>query len=133
MTQDSTLGTDGRVAGPTRIDWKDVRKPEQFAEAARLIVRDFQGHEAHRQMDRLTNELLCNLGFYEGAELFARAVIEWHHPQLRYPFLRKPRWRCRLGIHEWVFDNESDVPWSSPELCVHCGARSSASLHEICP
>lgn len=133
MTQDSTSVIVGRAAEPTRINWRDIRTPEQFAEAARLIVRSYQGHEAHRQMDRLTNELLCNLGYGEGAELFTRAVLDWHHPQLQYPLPSKPRWRCRFGFHKWAFDRESDIPWVSPELCIYCGARSSASLHEICP
>ncbi len=122
-----------QVPEPTAIDWRKVNTPEQFLEATKLIIRDFAGHEAHRQMDRLTNELLCNLGFQDGAALFAHAVIDWHHPQLQYPFHRKARWRCKFGFHQWAFDRDSDVPWAVPELCVHCGKRQSASLSSICP
>lgn len=133
MTQHSTSETAGLGEGPMRIDWRDIRTPEQFAEACRWIIRDYRGHEAHRQMDRLTNELLSNLGFGEGATLFAHAVQDWHHSQLEYPFKRHPRWKCRLGFHHWRADRESNVPWAHPEICTSCGARQSASLHEICP
>lgn len=107
--------------------------PEQFRDAAQAIVQDFDGHAAHREMDRLTSELLDSLGYGEGAALFAQAVFDWHHPQLAYPLPRKPRLRCRLGWHKWTFDRESGVPWVSPEICIHCNARQAASIHEICP
>lgn len=111
----------------------EVIGPEKFAEICRDIVKQHEGHEAHRLMDSLTTQLLVSLGYGEGAMLFAKAVYDWHHSQLQYPLPRKRRWKCKLGWHEFRADRESLAPWASPEICVHCNARQCASLHEICP
>lgn len=121
----------GDVPMPT--DWSEIRTPEAFAAAAREIAATKTGHEAHRQMDRLTNEVLHNLGFGEGADIFAKAAFDWHHPQLVYPMRPGGRFWCRFGFHKFVPDHESPVPWAVPEICIYCNARNSASLHEICP
>ena len=126
-------GTGGLAGAPMQTDWKGIHTLQAFAAAARHIAQTKTGHEAHRQMDRLTNEVLCNLGFGEGAEIFAKAAFDWHHPQLVYPHRLGGRFWCRLGFHHWEFDRESPAPWPSPELCIYCNERRCASLHEICP
>lgn len=133
MTQHSISEKSGLVDVPMPTDWKDVRTPEQFAACARHIARNQFGHDAHRTMDRLTHQLLHNLGFGEGADIFAKAAFDWHHPQLVYPLRPGGRLWCKLGFHDFRFNRESPVPWVSPEVCIYCNKRSSASLHEICP
>lgn len=133
MTQHSISEKSGLGDVPMPSDWKDIRTPQEFAIAAQEIIRSHSGHDAHRVMDRLTFHVLHNLGFGDGADIFAEAAFDWHHPQLVYPLKRGGRLWCKLGLHKFVPDHESPVPWAAPEICVHCNKRNSASLHEICP
>jgi len=129
MTRLSILEKSGLGDVPMPTDWKNIRTPEQFALAASEIVRTHTGHDAHRMMDRLTYHVLHNLGFGDGADAFAKAAFDWHHPQLVYPLRRGGRFWCWFGFHKFVPDHESPVPWADPEICVYCNARNSASLH----
>lgn len=61
--------------------------PEQFAAACGAIVETKRGHEAHRALDLLTNDVLRQQGFGEGIDIFEAAVSKWHQPSQRYPHI----------------------------------------------
>lgn len=60
--------------------------PDEFASRCRQIVATKRGHEAHRALDLLTNEVLGQLGFGEGIQIFERAVARWHEAGDPYPY-----------------------------------------------
>lgn len=121
MTQHLTSGTDGQDGGLMPTHWS----PAEFADACRSIVEHHSGHEAHRHLDLITSELLVSLGYGDGIAVFCRAVQGWHHPQLAYPLRQRPRLLCRIGLHYWRADLESDLPWVSHEICIGCNKRRS--------
>lgn len=59
--------------------------PDQFSDECRRIVADHQGHEAHRKLDLLTNDVLSSLGYSEGIAIFEAAVRDWHQQGIPYP------------------------------------------------
>lgn len=60
--------------------------PGQFAERCRAMVADLRGHEAHRALDLLTNDVLRQLGFGDGVAIFEAAVADWHKAADPYPY-----------------------------------------------
>jgi hypothetical protein len=60
--------------------------PEQFAARCREIVETSAGHEAHKALDFLTNDVLRDLGFGEGIAIFEAAVARWHEQTHPYPY-----------------------------------------------
>lgn len=60
--------------------------PADFAMACRSIVAGQRGHEAHRSLDLLTNDVLRQLGFGEGIDVFEAAVRSWHETSDPYPY-----------------------------------------------
>lgn len=60
--------------------------PEDFAARAREIVAASCGHEAHRALDILTNDVLRALGYGEGVDIFEAAVAHWHDAADPYPY-----------------------------------------------
>lgn len=52
--------------------------PKEFAQRCRAIVAESNGHGAHRKLDELTNEVMSNLGYAEGVEIFKAAVAATH-------------------------------------------------------
>jgi len=60
--------------------------PQQFADRCREIARTMRGHEAHRALDLLTNDVLRELGYGEGIEIFETAVAHWHAETHPYPY-----------------------------------------------
>ncbi len=78
MTQHSTLATDGQEGGPTLTVWRPVMDPAAFAAACAYIVQTEPREEAHRQLDQLVTTLLYSLGYFEGMDIFLRAVGSIH-------------------------------------------------------
>lgn len=62
-----------------------IMTPQQFADRAREIVETMRGHAAHRAIDLLTNDVLRDLGYGEGIEIFEAAVAHWHEGTMDYP------------------------------------------------
>jgi hypothetical protein len=60
--------------------------PEDFAARARAITAASCGHEAHRALDYLTNDVLRALGYGEGIDIFEAAVAHWHDAADPYPY-----------------------------------------------
>lgn len=60
---------------------------EEFARLAREIVTMTSGHEAHRALDILTNDVLRGLGYGEGIDIFEAAVSHWHEAAHPYPHI----------------------------------------------
>lgn len=69
------------------VDIRTIRgpAPAMFAERCREIARTLRGHEAHRALDLLTNEVLTVLGYGEGIQIFEAAVATWHRAGDTYP------------------------------------------------
>ncbi len=61
------------------------RSPEGFARRCREIVATMPGHPAHHALDLLTNDILRDLGFGAGIEIFEAAVRDWHRVGQPYP------------------------------------------------
>lgn len=59
--------------------------PASFAARCREIVSTMRGHDAHRALDLLSNDVLTDLGFGDGVAIFEAAVRDWHLPDLPYP------------------------------------------------
>lgn len=60
--------------------------PVEFADRCRDIVAKQSGHEAHRSLDLLTNDILREQGFGEGIAIFEAAVANWHGSSDAYPY-----------------------------------------------
>ncbi len=60
--------------------------PEDFAQRARAIIESSSGHDAHRALDILTNEVLRSLGYGAGIDIFESAVAHWHAAADPYPY-----------------------------------------------
>jgi len=60
--------------------------PAQFANRCQEIVATQKGHEAHRLLDLLTNDVLREQGFGEGIDIFEAAVAHWHDQGDTYPY-----------------------------------------------
>lgn len=84
MTANSTAspGINGAGGGPMPTAWN----PAAFAEECRYIVETMRGHEAHRELDFLSNRVLSSLGFGEGVAIFEAAVAHWHSEAQPYPY-----------------------------------------------
>ncbi|ODU22796.1 MAG: hypothetical protein ABS87_01100 [Sphingomonas sp. SCN 67-18] len=82
MAEDITVSAD-----MSPIDWRasGMMTPDRFSAECRRIITDHQGHEAHRMLDLLTNEVLSSLGYGEGIAIFEAAVREWHRSDRPYP------------------------------------------------
>lgn len=67
--------------------WRQVsdRTPAGFARRCREIVATLPGHPAHRALDLLTNDVLRDLGYGAGIDIFEAAVRDWHRDGLPYP------------------------------------------------
>lgn len=76
------VGTD---AEPMPITLR-VMAPDHFAARCREIIETMHGHEAHRELDRLTNQILDKLGYSEGIAIFKIAVEGWHDDAKPYPY-----------------------------------------------
>ena len=59
--------------------------PSRFADRCREIVENESGHQAHRSLDLLTNDVLRHLGFDEGINIFEQRVANWHQADHAYP------------------------------------------------
>lgn len=59
--------------------------PEAFAMRCREIVSTMYGHDAHRALDALSNDLLRSFGYGEGVGIFEAAVESWHEDGAPYP------------------------------------------------
>lgn len=68
------------------------RTPEGFARRCREIVATMPGHAAHRALDLLTNDILRDLGFGAGIDIFEEAVRGWHVDGLPYPTPSRATW-----------------------------------------
>jgi len=55
-----------------------VLNAAEFADECRRLTETLTGDPLHKAMDRLSNELLCNLGFGEGVAVFIKAVQGYH-------------------------------------------------------
>ncbi len=76
----------GLAAGLTpSVSKPALMTPQQFSENCAEIVKNLSGHEAHRALDLLTNQVLSMLGYSEGIDIFEAAVREWHKAGLLYP------------------------------------------------
>jgi hypothetical protein len=53
-------------------------RPDAFAEACQWVVDNFEGHEAHRMLDRLVTALLTGLGYGDGMDVFLAHVSQYH-------------------------------------------------------
>lgn len=78
----NSLAIRGAAGEPTPIVWS----AESFAVRCAEIVETQRGHEAHRSLDILTNEVLASLGFGEGVRIFEAAVRNWHGGVEPYPY-----------------------------------------------
>lgn len=74
--------TNGAGVEPMPTAWN----AESFVTECRRIVTEMQGHEAHRALDLLTNEVLCSLGFSDGIAIFEATVASWHKVDHQYPY-----------------------------------------------
>lgn len=52
--------------------------PKQFERACRQIVQQHKGHQAHRQLDHLTNEVLSSFGYGDGLRVFMESSARFH-------------------------------------------------------
>lgn len=68
-----------------RMSVPSERTPLGFARRCREIVALMPGHAAHRALDLLTNDLLRDLGYGSGIDVFEAAVADWHRIGLPYP------------------------------------------------
>lgn len=59
--------------------------PHDFAIRCKLIVSTMRGHAAHSALDILTNDVLRQLGYGEGIDIFERKVAHWHRQHHPYP------------------------------------------------
>ncbi len=59
--------------------------PEGFARRCGEIIQEMPGHAAHQALDLLTNDVLRELGFGAGIDVFETAVANWHRNGLPYP------------------------------------------------
>src|SRR5690606_18432354 len=107
------------------IDWSKVISPQAFKQRCEAIVQQHSGHQAHRMLDQLVTETLCSLGYSEGMATFVTATRGWHRQVLRYPLPLRPRWACRIGLHRWSDDVDTDFPWVATEVCRNCGKTRS--------
>lgn len=78
----STRAVKRRLARP-RLN----HSPGSFAAACREIVASRRGHDAHRALDLLTNEVLRGLGYGDGIDIFEATVGAWHSAADRYPYV----------------------------------------------
>jgi hypothetical protein len=69
----------------TRFSLPPEATPSGFTHRCREIVATMQGHDAHRALDMLTNDVLAHLGYAEGIKIFEAAVRDWHASELPYP------------------------------------------------
>lgn len=60
-------------------------RPHAFARRCREIRETMHGHQAHRALDLLSNEVLRSLGYGGGVDIFEEGVREWHRDALPYP------------------------------------------------
>jgi hypothetical protein len=74
--------------------------PTSFAEKCREIIETQRGHEAHRSLDLLTNDVLREQGFGEGIAIFEAAVAKWHGANDAYPY-SGPCPDCENGDQSW--------------------------------
>ena len=101
--------------------------PEDFAAEARRIASEYRGHAAHRAFDAMCNNLLSTLGYFEGVEVFQKAVHDWHEEAAPYP--RPPifNWRCLFGRHEWINTTPDHFRgWGGTASCNRCGKKYSS-------
>lgn len=63
-----------------------MMSPAAFADRCREITATQRGHEAHRSLDLLTNDVLREQGFGEGVAIFEEAVAQWHGSADPYPY-----------------------------------------------
>jgi hypothetical protein len=70
----------GRSLGARRITADD------FARRCHEIIETQRGHAAHRSLDLLTNDVLRQLGFGRGVDIFEAAVQHWHEAEHPYPY-----------------------------------------------
>ena len=59
--------------------------PDKFANDCMKIVQEQRGHQAHRSLDLLTNQVLTSFGYGKGIEIFEAAVRDWHQDGNKYP------------------------------------------------
>ncbi len=67
--------------------WRQVsdRTPKGFARRCREIAAAMPGHQGHRALDQLSNDVLRDMGYSEGVDTFENAVAEWHAAGQPYP------------------------------------------------
>ena len=68
--------------------------PKDFADRCRDIVETQRGHEAHRSLDLLTNQVLRELGYGEGVQILEAEVASWHKAADPYPYPPGPCPSC---------------------------------------
>lgn len=73
-----------------------MMNPDEFETACREIVREKAGHEAHRALDLLTNDVLRSLGYGAGIDIFEASVEHWHRAAHPYPY-PEPCPNCEKG------------------------------------
>jgi hypothetical protein len=60
--------------------------PQTFTIRCLEITSSLRGHEAHRALDLLTNDVLRALGYGEGVAVFEASVAHWHAARDPYPY-----------------------------------------------
>lgn len=80
MTTSFSLETNGPGGEPTPTALSAVISPAEFAAACHEIVKQHDGHAAHRELDRLVTGLLSSLGYGEGMAIFLAATSLFHPP-----------------------------------------------------
>jgi hypothetical protein len=68
-------GADGAIIS---IDLREAISPAEFATGCQDIVRQLDGHAAHKALDALVSDLLTNLGYGEAMDIFLQHVDPYH-------------------------------------------------------
>lgn len=97
--------------------------PDEFAERCRAIVAESSGHDAHRKLDELTNEVMSDLGYAEGIEIFKTGVAATHTGDGSYAYWARGE---RNGLAKLNPALVREIR-SSPERNVDIGRRLNVS------
>ena len=86
MTVHSTSGIVGRDVEPTLTPLS----AEEFAQRCQELCAHHSGHQLHLELDRLTTELLCSLGYGDGMRIFLTHAMPYHEEPMttRYSYRR---------------------------------------------
>lgn len=78
MTVHSSPMIPGAGGEPISTGSSAALSPSEFATACSEIVRQHDGHAAHKALDELVTKLLSSLGYGDGMVIFIASVAPFH-------------------------------------------------------